>query len=104
MTATFHVSHTVHFENQRLFVLQGKILQGTVRPGMILSIPFNPTVHMTAPMHGVESFAGSSDAPTGITISYADDTELAFWRGLNISDEVLEITDLSATDHGSPAA
>jgi len=64
---------------------------------MILAVPFNSAVHMTAPIAGVEGIDGDSDVPTRLTISYSTDTELALWRGLNIGDEVLEITEASSS-------
>ena len=103
MPASFRVVSTFALEGRRLFVLKGRIIRGTVAPGMILAVPFNPRFQMTAPIIGIEGVVGDPDAPTCLTISYSSDTELALWRGLNIGDEVLEITENPERSPAAPA-
>ena len=85
MPALFRVEDTFAITLRGLFVLSGEVVEGTVRTGMLLQVPLNDAVTMTAPVHGVEFVDGPGQrSRIGLTLQYEDEADLAFWRGLNL--------------------
>jgi hypothetical protein len=93
----FHIHDAFAIENRSLFVLAGSVLDGVIRPGMSISVPFNSSVSITARIDAIE-FArhpnGRED--TCLCIRCADRAELATWREFNLRDEFVEVTDANA--------
>jgi hypothetical protein len=100
----FHVNETFVLESRSWFVLAGSIAEGVIKPGMLVGIPFNSAVSMTAPIDAVEFALRSGGAEdTCLCIRYADDEELSLWQGLNIGEETLDVKEVS-TAPASPGA
>jgi hypothetical protein len=100
----FQVTETFVLEARSWFVLAGSIAEGVIKPGMLVGIPFNSVVSMTAPIEAVEFRlrpGGAED--TCLCIRYADEEELSLWQGLSIGEETLDVTDVS-TAAASPGA
>jgi len=74
-----------------MFVIAGSIVEGEIRSGMFVHIPFNSSVSTTARIHSIE-FArhqGGED----VCLCIKSEPELArFLRDLNICDETLEVS------------
>jgi hypothetical protein len=88
----FRVTESFALESRSLFVLAGSIVEGDIEPGMLVGIPFNPAVSMTAPIDAIEVAlrpGGAEDVC--LCFRYADDEELSFWQALNIGEETLEV-------------
>lgn len=90
----FHVTNTFTIEGRRLFILAGSIVDGEIRPGMFVRVPFNSALEMTAQIHSIE-FAHRLDGGESLClcIPCSDEKELEIWRGLKISDETFEVDD-----------
>ena len=61
---------------------------------MLVRVPFNDSVAMTAPIDSVEFLrreGGRED--TALCIRYVDTEELGLWRGLSIGGETIEIVE-----------
>jgi hypothetical protein len=88
----FWVNHTFALEPRRLFVLAGSIVEGQVRPGMIVNVPLNSSLLISGQIHSVE-FARRSDGREDVClcITYEDPDELAVWNDLNIQNETLDV-------------
>jgi hypothetical protein len=91
--AKFHVFDIFEVESRNLFVLAGEITEGEIKVGMKVNIRFNSSVSMTAPIHSIEFARREGREDVCLCILYKDDTELMIWRGLNIGDEIVELTD-----------
>jgi hypothetical protein len=87
----FHVKDTFEIPDRKLFVIAGSVLEGEIRAGMFVHIPFNSSVARTAQIHCVE-FArrqGRED----VCLCVESEPELAeLFRDLNIGDQTFEIT------------
>jgi hypothetical protein len=88
----FHVKNTFEMPDRELFVMAGSVVEGEIQAGMFVRVPFNSALEAAARIHCIEyarHLGGSEDVCLCIK-SEADEFEL--WRGLNICDEVLEVT------------
>ena len=73
--------------------MAGSVVEGEIRAGMFVNVPFNPAVAMTARIHSIE-FARRQGGGEGMCLCLESDPEaLQLWRNLNINDETLEITE-----------
>ena len=91
--AKFHVKDTFAIEGRPHFVLAGSIVEGEVRPGMFVHVPFNSNTAMTARIDCIEfarRLGGHEDIC--LCIRYTEPKELELWRGLDIGDEIFEVT------------
>jgi hypothetical protein len=94
MSARFLVEYTFEIAERGLFVLAGEIVEGAVRPGMVLEVPLNDMVFMTAPVQGVEAVdAPGQRSRTGLTLRCEDDLDLSIWRGLNLAGHVFAVVE-----------
>jgi hypothetical protein len=95
MTSQFKAAGTFHLRSRRMFVIYGDILSGDVRSGMYLALPMNPGFAVTGRIASVEfvDVVPQQRAYVGLVMDYDDPQELGFWEAMNISDEVLEISD-----------
>ncbi len=91
--AKFFVFDTFELASRNLFVLAGEIREGEIKAGMNVNIRFNSSVSMTAPIHSIEFALRRGREDVCLCILYEDDTDLMIWRGLNIGDEIVEVTD-----------
>jgi len=96
----FHVKDTFAMESRSQFVLAGAIVEGEIRPGMLVWIPLNSAIVPTARINCIEYVRRSGgDEDTCLCISYTGPEDLEFWSGLNIDDETLEVrADASGDD------
>ncbi len=88
----FHIRDTFTVEGRPHFVLAGTVVEGTIRPGMTVRIPFNTNLTMTARIDCIEfarRLGGQED--TCLCIRCDDPDELAVWRSLNLRDEIMNL-------------
>jgi hypothetical protein len=88
----FHVRDTFEIPDRKLFVMAGEIVEGEIRAGMFVRVPFNSALEMTARIHSIEfarRLGGSEDVCLCIE---SEPDALDLWRGLKIGDETFEIT------------
>ena len=79
-------------------MLAGEIVEGSVRPGMVLQVPLNDMVIITAPVHGVEAVdALGQRSHTGLSLKCEDDIDLSLWRGLNLDGHVFAVVEPEPT-------
>jgi hypothetical protein len=91
--AKFHVKDTFTIEGRPHFVLAGTIVEGVIRPGMLVHVPFNSSTAMTARVDCIEfarRLGGHEDTCLCIRFNKAEELEL--WRGLAISNETIEVS------------
>jgi hypothetical protein len=88
----FHVRDTFELPDRKLFVLAGSIVEGEIRKGMFVRLPFNPSLDMTAQIHSIE-FARRLGGSEDVCLCIESEPELAvILRGLDIGDETFEVT------------
>ena len=89
---SFHVVDSLALDATSLFVLVGAVTAGTITSGMVVRIPFNGSVAMTAPIHSIEFLRRDGGREeTALCIRCRDAEELGLWRGLKIRDETIEV-------------
>ena len=89
----FHVKGTFEIPGLNLFFMAGYVVEGEIRRGMSVRIPSNSAVDMVARITSIESArrqGGGEDVCLGLE---SEEDAPEFWRGFNISDETLEITE-----------
>jgi hypothetical protein len=91
--ARFLVTGTFVLESRKLFVLAGVIIDGEVRRGQCVRVPLAGKRAVNARIEAIEFARRSSDREDAcLCIGYADPVELAFWQGLSLEQETLEVS------------
>jgi hypothetical protein len=91
--ARFRIDHTFAIRSRKLFVFAGEVVEGTIRAGMVIHWPRNPSNDMTFAIHGVELGNKGRDGFVGLTYLAGDADELDFLGQLDPSGDVVEILD-----------
>jgi hypothetical protein len=97
VAARFRAADTFVIHSRRYFVIAGEIVEGTVRAGMLLSVPLNGSVAMTTPVHAVEFVDDPGrKSQVGLVIACEDDFEVELWQALGIGGEILDLHESEA--------
>jgi hypothetical protein len=92
----FHVKDTFEVTTDRkLFVMAGTVVEGEIRAGMFIRVPFNSSLDLTARIHSVGFARRHGGEEVCVCFEFEADA-FDVWRGLCIGDETLEIS-----EHGS---
>lgn len=87
----FHVRDTFSIDDKRAFVLAGFAIEGEITAGMLVSMPFNAKVTMTAKIDHIELVRRPDGDVVCICIRCAAPEEVALWQALKIKDSTVEI-------------
>src|SRR5262245_35044867 len=89
----FLVKDTYVLESQRLIVLAGAIVEGSISAGMTVSVPLESSLSLSARIHNI-GFARYPDRQEDVClcIAYEHPEEAASWIGLGIRDETLDVS------------
>ena len=99
MPAKFQIRGSFHLSG-RGFVLYGDVVEGVIRSRMNLHVPFNSQLAMEVPIGSVEFVDGTrTGSHVALVIPLEDTIDLPLWQGLDLVDEILEVS-----DPGAPAA
>ncbi|MBE9558064.1 MAG: hypothetical protein IMF08_14495 [Proteobacteria bacterium] len=90
--AKFHVTTTFWIESKQWFVLAGSIVEGVIRPGMMVNIPLNGSVSLSEPVDSIEFARREGGEDVCLCLVYDDPEVLSVWQAMDICDEVLEIS------------
>ena len=94
MAASFEVDRAFALEDRGLFVLAGRIRDGTVRVGMT-AVLSGGDESFERPVHGIEfpeDASQGTDAPKlCLTFHYRDEDRLSAWMGIDWEGRVLEL-------------
>lgn len=85
--ATFEIT-----TDRKLFVMAGSVVEGEIRVGMFVHVPCNSSLDMTARIHSIE-YARRQGGEDVCLCFESEPDALELWRGINIGDETLEITE-----------
>ena len=97
----FHVLDTFSWKNQNKVVLIGNVTEGVIDAGMIVHMPFNSSLSMTAPIDSIEyvdRVGEKKESFLGLCIKIEDaeaandDFEHDLWWALSVSNEEILIT------------
>jgi hypothetical protein len=90
--ARFHIRETFAIQDKPTFVLAGFVIEGEVKAGMAVGIPFNANAKMTAKIDRIELIR----RPDGDVVCLCFDClvrdELTLWEALKIKNHSIEIT------------
>lgn len=97
MPARFQAIDSFHLPERKLFCIGGTVLEGTVKSGMLLSIPFSSFFEMTEPIHSVERATTSEGTRIVLTFRLKDEDHAVVLMGLNLgAGEVLDVIEAAA--------
>ena len=104
MFARFLVSESfpITVSSRQLFVLAGDIVEGTIKSGMQVVIPFNSALSLKLPIHGVE-FVDRMESPeskVALTIRCDNKDELQMLLDLDLRAEEIEVRDQENEERG----
>jgi len=88
----FHVRDTFAIQDKTTFVLAGFMFEGEIIAGMVLSIPFNANVKLTAKIDRVEFVHRPDGDVVCLCLDCAVPEEVILWEALNIRNRTIEIT------------
>jgi hypothetical protein len=93
----FRVNYTFALKSRRLFVLAGSIVEGEIRAGMIVNVPF--TLVISGQIHSIE-FARRTDGREDVClcVTYEDPDELGVWNALNVQNETLDVVPFNSNE------
>lgn len=86
VTDTFEVSGRPHF------IVAGSIVEGDISVGMVVHVPLNSIVNMTARIHSIEFVRRHGGEDVCLCLDVGREF-IQVWRVLNIADETLEISE-----------
>jgi hypothetical protein len=87
----FHVKDTFALEDKTLFVVAGFILEGEIAAGMLLSLPFNSKVKMTAEIDHLQTLRRPDGDVVCLCIRCADPAEVTLWDALKITNKIIDV-------------
>ncbi len=96
--ARFHVKGTFQLDGDGpRAVIYGDVVEGTIREGMSVQIPFNGSLSMAARIEAIEFLDNVSEriSHVGLVLDVEElaQEEVELIQSLNIGGETLEITD-----------
>jgi hypothetical protein len=91
----FHVRETFPIQDRTTFVLAGFVVEGEVKAGMAVSIPFNANVKLTAKIDRIEFVHRPDGDVVCLCLGCAVPDEITLWDALNIKNRIIDVTDLS---------
>jgi hypothetical protein len=91
---SFQINDSFAIESRSLFVLVGSTTAGTIKPGMLVRIPLNGSLSMTASIESIDSLKREGGREyTVLCIRISDADGLSLWRGLNIGGEAIDVVE-----------
>jgi len=89
----FRVKDSLYLPNRQIFALTGEILEGTIKNGMKISVPFNSATAMSLVIDSIEFVLKTGEASdVALCIKCADSDEAELLRSLALKDETLDIS------------
>jgi hypothetical protein len=90
---SFRVFETFEIPTRDLFALAGEIVEGTIREGMVVHIPFNSQFGIQERIDSIE-FARHTERREDVCLClHRTAVEREFLRDLNMGEEIIEISD-----------
>ena len=89
--AKFHVRETFVIDEKTLFVMAGFILEGEITARMLVSLPFNSTVMMTAEIDHLQILRRPDGDITCLCIRMTDPAEVTLWQALKIENRLVDV-------------
>ena len=89
--ARFHVRETFALHDKPTFVLAGFVIEGEVRDGMAVSIPFNASARMTARIDRIEFIRRPDGDVVCLCFDYSVPDELTLWEALKLKNQSIAI-------------
>ena len=90
----FHTKKTSLMEDNKSIVFKGKVVEGPINKGMLISIPVTEAASIEVKVYDIVHFEKQKDESkkVGLVVDFADEPEaMDIVLGLNIQDETLEV-------------
>lgn len=90
--AKFKVDTPFDLKSKSQLVLPGEIIEGVIVAGLYVQIPLNSETSIGLKISSIEYIRESSRERTALVVNCENDDEIDFLIALNVSDEILLIT------------
>jgi len=87
----FHVRDAFAIDDKSIFVMAGFIIEGEIAAGMLVRMPFNPTVMVTAEIDHLQHLRRPDGDVVCLCIRCSDPEEATLWQALKIKDRTVDI-------------
>jgi hypothetical protein len=87
----FHVRDTFAIRDKNLFVLAGFAIEGEIKAGMIVRLPFSPTIMMTEVIDHLQHVQRPDGDVVCLCLRCRSAQEAALWDALKIKDHTIDI-------------
>lgn len=89
--ARFHVRDTFSINDKTTFVLAGFVIEGEVRAGMLVRMPFNSAIMLTAEIDHIQYIRRPDGEVVCLCVKCANAEEETLWEALKIKDHNIEV-------------
>ena len=87
----FHVRDTFAINDKAFFVMAGFSIEGEIVAGMLVRMPFNATVMVTAEIDHIQQVERPDGSVVCLCIRCTNPEEATLWEALKIKDRTIEI-------------
>jgi len=87
----FHVRDTFAINDKSFFVLAGFAIEGEIGAGMLVRMPFNATIMMTAEVDHIQHVERPDGNVVCLCIRCTNPEEVTLWEALKIKDQTIEV-------------
>jgi hypothetical protein len=87
----FHARDSFAIHDKNTFVMAGFVIEGEIAAGMLVRMPFNATVMMTAKIDHIEFVRRPDGDVVCLCIRCASPDEATLWEALKVKDRTIEI-------------
>lgn len=87
----FHVRDTFAINDKSIFVMAGFVIEGEIAAGMLIRMPFNAQVMVTAEIDHIQHLRRPDGDVVCLCIRCPDPQEITLWEALKIKDHTVEI-------------
>jgi hypothetical protein len=93
----FHVRDAFPVNDKCLFVMAGFVIEGHLLDGMLVRLPFQTNVMMTAEIDHIQHLHRPDGDIVCLCIRCRDTMELALWDALKIKDRTIDVIPAGTT-------
>jgi hypothetical protein len=77
--------------DKKLFVMAGFVIEGEITGGMLVRLPFQPNVMMTAAIDHIQTLHRPDGDVTCLCIKCQDSKDALLWEALKLKDRTVDI-------------
>lgn len=87
----FHVRDTFAIGDKNLFVLAGFVIEGEIKDGMLVRLPFSATIMLTEPIDHIRHLQRPDGDVVCLCLQCDTTDDAALWHALQLKDRTIDI-------------